>query len=217
MAEGTVAGEPPVTDDKTGASVPEAVAALPDVEGAVSTRPDVMAARSAVVAARERLGTEVDQLERSARATFDVKARITGIPQQAREDPARSAAVAGVAVGAVAAMTALVRRARRPKRRGFLPADVEEAVSRFGKNGDKVRRSLEDSFATYLREHGAQEPSKRRGVPPVVGMVAAPIAGAVARELLKRVTAPPPDAGARASSTDPARGDEAPKGASAGH
>ena len=173
--------------------VPQPVADLPDVPGAVSTRPDVLAARSAVTAARQDLVTEVDRLEHSARATFDIKARIRGIPDRARQDPARAAAAAGAAAAAVVGLVSLIARSRRRKPYGMMPKDIEEALSKFGKNSDKVRRSIEDSFAEYLREHGAQEPSKRRRVPPALVMFAAPVAGQVARAVIQRVMAPPPD------------------------
>lgn len=173
--------------------VPQPVAELPDVPGAVSTRPDVLAARSAVTAARADLVTQVDRLEQSARATFDIKARIRSIPDRARQDPARAAAAAGVVAGAAVGLVSLIVRSRRRKPYGVMPKDIEEVLSKLGKNSDRVRRSVEDSFAEYLRQHGAQEPSKRRRIPPALVMFAAPVAGQVARAVIQRVMAPPPD------------------------
>ncbi len=193
MAEGTVAGGP-VSDDRDEGFQPQPVEALPDVPGAVSTRPDVLEARARVVAARDELVRDVDQLATTTRSTFDIKARIRGIPDRVRQDPARAAAAAAVVVGTVGGIVVLVVRSRRRKPYGYLPADIEEALSRLGKNGDKLRRSLEDSFAAYLREHGAQEPSKRRRVPPALVMFAAPIASQLTRAALKRMMAAPDDA-----------------------
>jgi hypothetical protein len=201
VAQGTVPGGSAVTGGPGGERLPEAVAALPDVPGAVSTRPDVLAARSSVVASRERLAAEVDQLGRSARATFDLKARVGRIPEDAAEDPVRAAAIGAAGTGAVAAIVALIRRSRRPKKARILPEEVEDVIGKLGKNGDKVRRSLESSFASYLREHGVEEEPGGRGLRRIVGLVAAPLGGAVARELLKRVVGPSPEEGTEAPGT----------------
>ncbi len=191
MAEGAVPGGPRVTNDE--GFVPQPVEALPAVPGAVSTRPDVLAARSAVIAAREQLATEVDRLEGSARATFDLKARIRGIPDRAREEPGRAAAFAGAGLAAFGGLAALIARSRRRKPYGLMPEDIQEALDKLGKNRTAVQRSVEDSFADFLREHGAAEPSRRRRIPPALVMFAAPIAGQVARAVIQRVMAPPPD------------------------
>lgn len=200
MAQGTVPGGSAVTGGPGGERLPEAVAALPDVPGAVSTRPDVLAARSSVVASRQRLATAVDQLGRSARATFDLKARVGRIPKDAAEDPVRAAAIGAAGTGAVAAIVALIRRSRRPKKARILPEELEDVIGKLGTDGDKVRRSLESSFVSYLREHGVEEEPKGR-VRRIVGLVAAPLGGAVARELLKRVVGPSPEEGTDAPGT----------------
>ena len=192
MAEGTVPGGP-VSDETSEGFVPQPVSELPNVPGAVSTRPDVLAARAAAVASREGLAVEVDRLRSTARATFDLKARIRGIPDRAREDPVRAAAAAGVAAAGVAGFVSLIARSRRRKPYGVMPDDIEEAFSKLGKNGDRIRKAVEGSFAEYLREHGAQEPSRRRRIPPALVMFAAPVAGQVARAVIQRVMAPPPD------------------------
>ncbi|HYM84489.1 MAG TPA: hypothetical protein VEY67_10090, partial [Candidatus Dormibacteraeota bacterium] len=202
MAEGAVPGETPMTQDPTGRSLPPAVAELPDVPGAVSIRPDVLRARSEVVAARQRLASEVDQLERSARSAFDIRAKLRSLPDRVREDPARAAAVGGVAAGVAAGATALARRARRPRRHGFLPEDIEDAIARLGKNRDKVRSSLEQSFADYLKERGFEQRSRRGRLGEALAAVAVPAATQVARELLKRSMAPPPDAAGPAASEE---------------
>jgi hypothetical protein len=191
VAEGADPGRPVTEEGYT----PQPVEALPDVPGAVSTRPDVLEARQAVVTAREAFTGDVEQLRDSARAAFDIKARIRGFPERAREDPVRAAVTAAVAVAVVGGLATLIRRSRRPKPYGLLPLDIEQAIDALGKDSDRVRRSVEESFASYLREHGANEPSRRRRIPPAVTMVLAPVAAQVARVVIQRMTAAPPTAG----------------------
>jgi hypothetical protein len=188
VAEGTDASGSPVTEE---GFTPQPVEALPDVPGAVSTRADVLEARRSVVAARETFTADVQQLRRSARATFDIKARIRGIPDQVREDPARAAVRAAVVAGVVGGLAALIRRSRRHKPYGLLPEDIEQAIEALGKDSDRVRHSVEDSFAAYLREHGAAEPSRRLRIPPAVTMALAPVAAQVARIVIQRLIARP--------------------------
>jgi hypothetical protein len=190
VAEGTVPGGP-VSETTSEGFVPQPVSQLPDVPGAVSTRPDVLGARSAVTAARDEFVTEADQLRRSARATFDIKARIRGIPERARQDPARAAAAAGLATGAVIGLGALVARSRRPKAYGVLPEDVDKILGRIGPEGAKIRASLESGFAAYLREYGAQVPQRRRRVPLAIQLFVLPVAATATRAMIRRLAAPP--------------------------
>lgn len=180
-----------MSDSTSEGFVPQPVADLPDVPGAVSNRPEVLAARAAAVEAREGMASEIAQLRRSTRATFDIKARLRRIPEAAREDPAKAAAIGAAGIGMLTGMVALVRRARRPRAFGVLPEDVDKVISGLGPEGEKVRQSLESGFAAYLREYGAQVPQRRRRVPLAIQLFVLPVAATVAREMIKRVAAAP--------------------------
>lgn len=116
-----------------------------------AARPEVVAARDEVLAARRGLEDEVVRLEASARAAVDIPARL-------RREPAK---VLGAAGGAAFLLLGgpkrLFRRARRavfgpdadlPK--SMLPDEVEKTLRKMGSDGDRVRGTLEREFAKYL-------------------------------------------------------------------
>ena len=134
------------------------------------------AARDRVLAARERLGEEIQLLEASGRAAVDVPAKI-------RRSPGKAAAVVGgaaflAAKGPQRAVRAVRRRvhgkdADLPKR--MLPPEIEKTLRKLGDDGDRVRGTIERDFADYVK--GASTQRK--------GFVALTVA-AIGRPLLTR-------------------------------
>lgn len=109
------------------------------------------AARAEVLASRAALAEEIVRLEASGRAAVD-------IPAKARKAPAQTA---GLAAGAVFLLAGgpgrTLRRVRRalfgpdadlPK--SMLPDEIEKTVKKLGRDGDRVRGTLEHEFADYL-------------------------------------------------------------------
>ena len=111
------------------------------------------AARDRVVAARAELDQELDVLETSARAAVD-------IPAQIRKSPAKAAAIAGTAGFLILKGPQRLYRAARkaitgepaplPKR--MLPKEIEKTLRSMGRDGDKVRGTLERDFADYAKK-----------------------------------------------------------------
>ncbi len=109
------------------------------------------AARTEVLAAREGLAEEVVRLEASARAAVDIPARV-------RRQPAK---VGGAAAGAAFLLLGGPGRVLRGVRRAIfgkdadlpksmLPDEVEATLRKLGRDGDRVRGTLEREFAKYL-------------------------------------------------------------------
>ncbi len=121
-----------------------------------TARPDVVAARAEVLAARSDLAEQVTRLEGSARAAVDIPAKI-------RRAPAKTAgAAAGAAFLLLGGPGRLLRGARRvvmgpgadlPK--SMLPDEVEKELRKLGGDGKRVRAILEREFASYLDEKAA--------------------------------------------------------------
>ena len=147
------------------------------------------AARDRVLAARAAFDQELDALGASARDAVDIPAKI-------RRSPAKAAAIAGGVAfllmrgpqrlwGAFRSRV-FGRRAAMPTR--MLPAEIEKTLDRLGKDGEKVRGTLERDFADYVR----QRRKERRAIPTVLLLAAArPIVGAAARRAAEYLTAPP--------------------------
>jgi hypothetical protein len=118
-----------------------------------TARPDVVAARAEVLAARSDLTEQVTRLEGSARAAVDIPARI-------RRAPAKTAgAAAGAAFFLLGGPGRLLRGARRAVMgpgadlpRSLLPDEVEKELRKLGGDGKRVRSILEREFASYLEE-----------------------------------------------------------------
>lgn len=111
------------------------------------------AARAEVLAARTGVEEELIRLEAAGRAAVDIPARI-------KREPAK---VAGAAAGAAFLLLGGPGRAFRGVRRALfgpqadlpksmLPDEVEKALKKLGKDGERVRGTLERSFADYLDE-----------------------------------------------------------------
>jgi hypothetical protein len=112
-------------------------------------------ARAEVIAAREGVGGEADELRRSALEAVD-------LPARAREDPVRVGALtAGGLFLVLGGPRRLLGRLRRavfgaPAPRTLLPEEIEQAVEGLGRDRDTVRRHLDREFADYLEARKAE-------------------------------------------------------------
>ena len=116
-----------------------------------AARAEVLAARAEVLAARQGLEDEIVRLEAAGRAAVDIPARI-------RRQPAK---IGGAAAGAAFLLLGGPKRVFRGARRAIfgpeadlpksmLPAEVEATLRKLGRDGDRVRGTLEREFAKYL-------------------------------------------------------------------
>jgi hypothetical protein len=151
------------------------------------------AARAEVLAARAQLGTELERLEAAGRSAVDIKSKV-------RRAPARTA---GIAAGAVfLAAGGPFRLARRVRRailgpehelpKSMLPEEVDKALRRLGSDGEKVRGTIERSFAKYLDEHAEERRDRDLGavVAMLLANVAKPVSTRAARQLVERLFSP---------------------------
>jgi hypothetical protein len=123
---------------------------------------DTAAARERVLAARAELAEELTVLEASGRAAVDIPARI-------RRSPGKAAAVVGgvgfLALKGPQRVFGVARRAVRgnpaPLPKSMLPDEVEKTLRSLGKDGDKVRGTLERDFAEYAKRSRKERESLR--------------------------------------------------------
>ncbi len=153
------------------------------------------AARAEVLASRVALLDEVQRLEASARAAVDIPAKI-------RRAPAKTAGLAaGTAFVVLGGPQRLFRRARRavlgptadlPK--SLLPDQIEKTVRKLGKDGDKVRGTLEREFAHYLDERAntRRDSSASATAVIVAANLLKPLSSRFGRQLAERIVAPDP-------------------------
>jgi len=151
------------------------------------------AARAEVLAARGAAESEIEQLEASARAAVDIRAKI-------RRNPGRTAGVAaGVGFLAIGGPRRVVRRVRtavlgpsEPLPKSMLPKEIDQRLRKLGPDGERARVVLEREFATYLEE---SEPKRReRDLSAVIALAlssfARPVALRVGRELVNQLFSP---------------------------
>jgi len=133
-------------------------------EGTSLPRPEVVAARDALLAARGSLDEELVRLEASARAAIDVKAKV-------KRNPGKSI---GLAAGAgfllVGGPKKVLRGAKRvvmgppePLPTSMLPKEIDAALGRLGTDGERVRGLLEHEFASYLETTAPARRSRNLG------------------------------------------------------
>ncbi|MBA2299254.1 MAG: hypothetical protein H0W22_00610 [Chloroflexi bacterium] len=111
------------------------------------------AARLRVLAARANLAEELEVLGASTRAAVDIPAKI-------KRSPAKAAAIAaGVGFLVLKGPQRLFGAARQavrgepePLPSRMLPDEVEKTLRKLGKDGEKVRGTLERDFAEYARK-----------------------------------------------------------------
>lgn len=111
------------------------------------------AARDRVLAARRDLSEQLELLEASGRAAIDIPAKI-------RRSPAKAAAVAGgIGFLALKGPQRVLGTARRavlgrpaPLPKQMLPDEIEKTLRSLGKDGDKVRGTIEREFAAYVKK-----------------------------------------------------------------
>ena len=130
-------------------------------EGSSAGRPEVVAAREAILASRANLDRELMRLEASARAAVDIPAKVKANPVKA------AGLAAGVGFVAVGGPKRLFRRAKaaivgpeEPLPPSMLPKEIENSLKKLGSDGTKVRGTLEREFAAYL-DKTAEERKKR--------------------------------------------------------
>ena len=154
---------------------------------------DTDAARAEVLAAREGLASEVDRLEAAGRAAVD-------IPARARRQPAK---MAGAAAGAAFLLLGGPGRVARGIRRSIfgpdaelpksmLPDEVQKTLKKLGKDGDRVRGTLEREFAEYLEEKAPERRDRDLGG-AATGMLVSilkPVSVRFGRQLAERLLDP---------------------------
>ena len=155
------------------------------------------AARQEVVAARRAAESELDTLGSSARAAFDIPAKV-------RAHPVETVGTAGGAAflllgGPKRVAKAVERRffperAKRPPT--LLPKDVDKSIKRLpADDQDQVRAHLERDFATYLqREHVKDPPTGRASAWKTYDMFLGIVGAAAARQLVKKLFQVPAEA-----------------------
>ena len=144
------------------------------------------AARAAAVASRGELAEEVARLEAAGRAAVD-------IPAQIRKAPARTAGVAAsaafLAAGGPKRVFRGVRRAiwgpEADIPKSMLPKEVDKTLRKLGKDGDKVRGTLEREFADYLEEHS--EERKKRDLGATAALLGGSLLGPATRRIGQRL------------------------------
>jgi hypothetical protein len=151
------------------------------------------AARAEVLAARQGLSAEVDRLEAAGRAAVDIPAKI-------RRQPLRTAgAAAGAAFilgGGPRRLFGRVRRAVRgpgaelPK--SMLPEEVDKALRKLGRDGDRVRGTLEREFTRYLEEHAPERHERDLGAVTalLLSNLAKPLTQRAGRRLAEELFSP---------------------------
>ena len=165
------------------------------------------AARLRVLAARDNLDEELHDLGASTRAAVDIPARI-------RRSPAKAAAIAG-GIGFLAlkgpqrlfrAARTAVRGEPEPLPSRMLPDEVEKTLRKLGKDGEKVRGTLERDFAEYARKSAKD----RQAIGSVVLLaVIRPLLGRAAKSLSEMVFAPDaPDLSTRLAQVRERAGEE---------
>ncbi len=151
------------------------------------------AARAEVVASRSALAEEVVRLEAAGRAAID-------IPAKARKAPAQTA---GLAAGAVFLLAGGPRRVLRRTRRALfgpeadlpksmLPDEIEKTLKKLGRDGDRVRGTLEREFADYLQTKGKalRERDLTATASVLVGNLLKPLTQRAGRQLAERLLEP---------------------------
>jgi len=151
-----------------------------------AARAEVLSARAGVAGARTELETEVARLEAAARSAVDIPAKI-------RRSPAKTAGLAAGTVFLVAGGPGRVlRRVKRavfgpehdmPK--SMLPDEVDKALRKMGRDGEKVRGTLEREFAKYLEAN--KEEREKRDLGAVTALLLAAIAKPVTAQAGKRL------------------------------
>jgi hypothetical protein len=151
------------------------------------------AARARVLAARRQLDEELIRLEATGRSMVDIPAKV-------RREPAKTAGVAAGAAfllaGGPERVFRLVRRtifgpeADMPK--ALLPEEVDRELKKLGRDGDKVRGTLEREFAKYLEEHREERESRDLGAVTalLVSQIAKPLTQRAARRLVEELFSP---------------------------
>ena len=160
-------------------------------EGSTPARPEVVAAREALVASRASLDRELMNLEASARAAVDIPAKVKANPVKA------AGLAAGVGFVAVGGPKKLFRRAKaavvgpdEPLPPSMLPKEIDKSLKKLGTDGARVRGTIEREFAAYLDEKAEERKSR-----DLTGAIAAllltagrPFVSRYAKQLAEQIT-----------------------------
>lgn len=152
-----------------------------------------LAARAEVLAARAALDGEIERLEAAGRAAVDIPAKV-------RANPARTA---GLAAGAgfllLGGPGRLFRGARNavfgppdPLPKSMLPDEIEKALRTLGKDGDRVRGTIEREFARYLKKTSKERTDRDLGgfAALMLTLLAKPAATRIGRQLAEELANP---------------------------
>lgn len=149
------------------------------------------AARDRVLAARAAFDEAIGDLTASGRAAVDIPARI-------RESPAKAAAIAGgigfLLLRGPQRVFGAIRRAifgePAPMPSKMLPKDIEKTLKSMGRDGEKVRGTLERDFAAYVKK----AEKDRKGIFSVVLLgLARPMLARAARRAGEYLFSPSPE------------------------
>ncbi|HEY6058276.1 MAG TPA: hypothetical protein VIV06_09595 [Candidatus Limnocylindrales bacterium] len=151
------------------------------------------AARAEAVASRAALAEEVVRLEAAGRAAIDIPAKI-------RRAPAQTAGLAaGTAFLLLGGPGRLLRRLRiaiggpdavLPK--SMLPKEVEKTLKTLGRDGDRVRGTIEREFAAYLESTRKEREGRDLAgtVSTLLGNVLKPATRRAGRQLAEQLFQP---------------------------
>jgi hypothetical protein len=154
-------------------------------------------ARKQVVAARQALGREVDELESAARSALDIPAKVKAHPVQT---VGLGAGIVLLAAGAPRRGIRWVERklrggkAERPPK--ALPKEVEKAIDDLGPDAAAVRARLDREFARFLakeRRDGQLQRTPQQSLLRIIEALAIPLGAQAARRLTERLLAADPD------------------------
>ena len=179
-------GEGPVRAEVM--TTPEEAMTAP--EEVLAERPGVVAARHEARAARLALEEELEQLEASARAAVDIRAKM-------RREPVKTAGmIAGIGFLAVGGPRRVLRRGRNmifgkpdPLPSSMLPEEINRALSELGDDGERVRGTIEREFAAYLHEKAPQRRSESaiHTLTSLGGTMARPVALSAGAQLARKL------------------------------
>ncbi len=160
-------------------------------ESSTPARPEVVAAREAILASRAGFDRELMNLEASARAAVDIPAKVKANPVKA------AGLAAGVGFVAVGGPKKLFRRAKAAivcpddtHPASMLPKEIDKSLNKLGTDGAKVRGTIEREFAAYLEEKA--EERKSRDLPGAIGALlltaGKPFIERYAKQLAQQIT-----------------------------
>ena len=152
-----------------------------------------------IVAARQQVRSELDVMRTTTRDAVDIPAKI-------RKDPVKALGLIGgagfLAVGGPKRLLKMaggrVRPPRKDQLKGILPKEVEKVIDKTADDPEKVRRSLEEGFYSYLTKTQPKQPppNASQSFWKTYDTIVGPLGAIGARTLAQRLFAPPRSSGA---------------------